>query len=101
MNYDKRFKELKTPIEKLLFLRQLRAEQRIIESFLKDKKDWVLEQSDAELKTAGISYAVVKATQRLSEKKLREVDSQLYNELINQFGYEIPERIDVRYKGVK
>lgn len=101
MKYEKKFKELKTPQEKLLFLRQLRTEQKIIQSFLTEKKDWVLEQSDTNLKTAGISYAVVKATTRLSEKKLRESNSQLYMELIDQFGYEIPERIDVRYKGVK
>lgn len=103
-DYEKKlestFKSLNVQ-ERLNFLCKLRAQEKAIESFRKEKSEWVLEQSDADLKACGVFYRVVPRIKRISEKKLKEQDPQLYFEVLAKFGYVQKERIDVIFKGVK
>ena len=103
-DYEKKFENTFENLnvkERLNFLCELRAQEKAIESFRKSKSDWVLEQSDSVLKACGVFYRVVPRIKRISEKKLKEQDPQLYFEVLAKFGYVQKERIDLIFKGVK
>lgn len=103
-DYEKKlestFKSLNVQ-ERLKFLCELRAQEKAIEAFRKEKSEWVLEQSDADLKACGVFYRIYPEIKKISEKKFREQEPDLYLKVLAKFGYVQKERIDLIFKGVK
>ena len=87
--------------ERLKFLCELRAQEKAIEAFRKEKSEWVLEQSDADLKACGVFYRIYPEIKKISEKKFREQEPDLYLKVLAKYGAVQPERIDLIFKGVK
>lgn len=92
---------MKDPRERLEYLCDLKAQMKAIDAFVKDTHDWVLEQTDADLKSSGVTYKVIPAIRRLSGPKIRETDPELYSKLMEHYSSESKEYIQVCFKGVK
>ena len=97
---EEKFKKMNVQ-ERLKFLCDLRAQEKALESFRKEKYKWVLEQSDSDLKECGVWYRVFPEIKKISEKKFREQEPDLYLKVLDKYGAVQPERIDVILKGVK
>ena len=98
--FENTFKSLNVQ-ERLNFLCELRAQEKAIESFRKSKSDWVLEQSDSVLKECGVWYRIFPKIKKISEKKFKEQEPNLYLKVLEKYSTVQAERIDVIFKGVK
>ena len=98
---EQRFYSMKDPRERLEFLCEIRARMKAMDSFLKESYDWVLEQTDADLKACGVSYKMMPAVRRLSGPAIRKADPELYAELMELYSSESKEYIQICYRGAK
>ena len=100
-NLEKQFFSIEGTKKRLEFLCALKAQSKAIDAFIKDSYDWVLEQTDTDLKASGVSYKFMPAVRRLSGPAIRKADPELYSSLMELYSSESKEYIQVCFKGVK